>query len=312
MDFFAGTGFRPAYLELLEGGRLRRRAEAALDLFGECVLCARHCEVDRTGDAKGAVCRTGPKARISSFGPHHGEENPLRGTRGSGTIFFAWCNLRCLFCQNWDISWKGEGTEVDATELAAMMLSLQIQGCHNINVVSPSHAAAQILEAVAIAAENGLRLPLVWNSGGYDSAETLELLDGVVDIYMPDMKYGDSDLARKYSKIRDYVGVNRRAVAEMHRQVGDLALDGRGIATRGLLVRHLVLPNGLAGTEEVLGFLANEVSRDTYINIMGQYRPCYRAHEYPELNRRPSADEMREAFGIAERLGLERLDGRWR
>jgi len=247
---------------------------------------------------------------VSSFGPHHGEEAPLSGRRGSGTIFFSWCNLRCVFCQNWEISWKGHGEEVTAAALAEIMLRLQEQGCHNINFVSPSHAVAQIIEAVAIAAESGLNLPLVYNTGGYDSPEALALLDGVIDIYMPDMKYGGSDTARKYSKIRDYAAVNRAAVKEMHRQVGDLVLDPAGIARRGLLVRHLVLPGGLAATETVLAFLAEEISKDTYLNLMDQYRPCHKASDYPELNRRPSAGELQEARKTARRFGLRRLDSR--
>jgi len=276
----------------------------------DCDLCDHHCRVNRLKTVKGAVCRTGEHAVVHTFGPHHGEEDPLRGTRGSGTIFFSWCNLRCVYCQNWDISQKGEGREVGAEELAGMMLSLERQGCHNVNVVSPSHVVAQILEAVALAAEQGSRLPLVYNTGGYDSLEALALLDGVVDIYMPDMKYGDATLALKYSKIRDYVAVNRAAVKEMHRQVGDLVLDDEGVARRGLLVRHLVLPNEIAGTEAVLRFIAEEISPDTYLNVMGQYRPCYRADDFPELARRPTQDEMADAFAAARRCGLARLDER--
>jgi putative pyruvate formate lyase activating enzyme len=256
------------------------------------------------------VCRTGARARVHSFGPHHGEEDPLRGRQGSGTIFFSWCNLRCVYCQNWEISQKGLGREVEAGELAQMMLSLQAQGCHNINLVSPSHVVAQIIDAVAIAAARGLRLPLVYNSGGYDSLEALALLDGIIDIYMPDMKYGDARLARRYSKVRDYVRVNQAAVREMHRQVGDLILDERGIARRGLLLRHLVLPANIAGTEQVLAFVAREISPDTYLNLMDQYYPCYRAADYPALRGRLSEAEYRHALHLAERFGLRRLDKR--
>ena len=300
----------PAYVTLLNSGALARRARAARERLRECDLCARYCRIDRLATVRGAVCRTGEKAVVSSFGPHHGEENPLRGRHGSGTIFFAWCNLRCVFCQNADISWKGEGNEVTAQELAATMLHLQAQGCHNINLVSPSHVVAQILEALVIAATAGLRLPLVYNTGGYDSLEALALLDGVVDIYMPDVKYGDSVRARRYSKVRDYTVVNRAAIKEMHRQVGDLVMDASGVARRGLLVRHLVLPGGLAGTGEVVGFLAGEVSPHTYLNIMAQYRPCYRADEHPELMHRPTGSEMREAVSLALGAGLHRLDKR--
>jgi putative pyruvate formate lyase activating enzyme len=273
-----------------------------------CDLCARYCRVDRRITTQGAACRTGERAVVHGFGPHHGEENPLRGVNGSGTIFFSGCNLRCVYCQNWDISQSGLGEEVEPAELARMMLRLQALGCHNINLVTPSHVVAQIIAAVRIAAEQGLRLPLVYNTGGYDSAEALALLDGIVDIYMPDMKYGDATHGRTYSKTRDYVEVNRVAVREMHRQVGDLVLDARGIALRGLLVRHLVLPAGIAGTAQVLEFLASEISRDTYINIMDQYRPCYRADEHPPLDRRVTPGEMAQAFRLARRCGLHRLD----
>jgi putative pyruvate formate lyase activating enzyme len=249
---------------------------------------------------------------VYSSGPHHGEEDPLRGTRGSGTIFFSWCNLRCVYCQNWDISQRGAGQEVGPEELAGMMLALQGLGCHNINLVSPSHVVAQIISAVEIAARNGLRLPLVYNTGGYDSPEALALLDGIIDIYMPDMKYGDSGIARRYSRVRNYVETNRAAVTEMHRQVGDLALDAQGIAQRGLLVRHLVLPGNLAGTGQVLAFIAREISPDTYLNLMDQYHPCYRAGENPPLDRALRREEFEAALALAARHGLHRLDPRQR
>ena len=302
--------FTPAYLPLLESGELARRVDEAWRHLEDCDLCARYCFVNRRATIEGAVCRTGERARVASYGAHHGEEDPLRGWAGSGTIFFSWCSLRCVFCQNWDISQKGIGREAEPAEIADMMLELQRQGCHNINLVTPSHVVAQIIAAVHDAAKRGLRLPLVYNTGGYDSPEALALLDGVVDIYMPDMKYGDSTLARKYSKVRNYVEANQRAVREMHRQVGDLLLDENGIALRGLLVRHLVLPEDIAGTEKVLEFLAQEISRDTYLNLMDQYRPCYRTDEYPELNRPITATEYADALATAERLGLQRLDPR--
>ncbi len=304
--------FVPAYRKLLASGELERRAESAWRHLEDCDLCARYCRVNRLVTTDGAVCRTGARARVASYGAHHGEEDVLRGTRGSGTIFFGWCNLRCVYCQNWDISQKPAGREVEPEAIAAMMLALQAEGCHNINLVTPSHVVAQIVAAVAIAARQGLALPLVYNTGGYDSREALALLDGVIDLYMPDMKYGDSALARRYSKVRDYVEANRAAVREMHRQVGDLVVDDHGIAQRGLLARHLVLPQGIAGTEAVLGFIANEVSRDTYVNLMDQYRPCYRADEYPELDRPLTAAEYREALDAAARCGLTRLDARAR
>ncbi len=304
----AETAFEPSYLRLHRTGELAERARRAMARLSDCDLCPRYCHVNRRLTVEGAVCRTGERAVVHAAFPHHGEERPLRGTGGSGTIFFGHCNLRCVYCQNWEISWEGEGREVAPEEIARMMLLLQAQGCHNVNLVTPSHVVAQVLAAVAIAARQGLGLPLVYNTGGYDCPEALALLDGVVDIYMPDVKYGDSRMARKYSKVRDYAEVNRAAVKEMHRQVGDLALDTRGIARRGLLVRHLVLPGGVAGTEEVMRFLAEEVSRDTYVNIMDQYRPCYRADEVPEIDRRPTAEEVRAAVEAARRHGIRRLD----
>jgi putative pyruvate formate lyase activating enzyme len=304
----AATDSRPAYLDLLERGELAARVEAAYRRMEDCDLCARYCRVNRLQTTRGAVCRTGEHALVSSAGPHHGEENPLRGWNGSGTIFFTWCNLRCLFCQNWEISQRGAGREVAPAELAEIMLHLQAQGCHNINLVSPSHVVAQIIAAVEIAAGKGLHLPLVYNTGGYDSPEALELLDGVVDIYMPDLKYADSQIARRYSRLRDYAEVNRAAVKAMHRQVGDLVVGEDGVAKRGLLVRHLVLPDGQSGTEEVLAFIADEISPHTYLNLMDQYRPCYQAHRFPPLDRPLTVDEWGQARALARRLGLHRLD----
>jgi putative pyruvate formate lyase activating enzyme len=300
--------FLPAYVRLLESGGLARRVERAWGHLENCDLCARYCHVDRRVGIEGAVCRTGTRAVVASWGPHHGEEDVLSGWRGSGTIFFSWCNLRCVYCQNWDLAQKGEGREVEPSAIADMMLELQEDGCHNVNLVSPSHVVAQIIAAVEIAARKGLRLPLVYNTGGYDSIEALALLDGIVDIYMPDMKYGDSGRAHRYSKVRDYVAANRRAVQEMHRQVGDLVIDEDGIAQRGLLVRHLVLPDDIAGTEAVLEFLAADVSPNTYVNLMDQYRPCYRADEYPELDRPITRGEYGAALASARRRGITRLD----
>ena len=302
------TNHTVSYIPLHLKGELAKRAAEAAKHLESCDLCARYCYVNRLQTLKGVVCHTGEKAVVHSYGPHHGEENPLRGTRGSGTIFFSWCNLRCQYCQNWEISQKGLGQGVTAEELANMMLLLQAQGCHNINFVSPSHVVAQIIAAVDIAAAKGLHLPLVYNTGGYDSPEALTLLDGVIDIYMPDMKYSDSEIAHHYSHVRNYVEVNRAAVKEMHRQVGDLVLDDEGIAVRGLLVRHLVLPNRLAGTEETLRFIAEEISTNTYINLMDQYYPCYRAGDYPQLDRRISSEEYNEALRTAHKHSLLRLD----
>ena len=247
---------------------------------------------------------------MSSFGPHFGEEAPLVGRCGSGTIFFAYCNLHCVFCQNYSISQLGEGRAVDITELADMMLSLQSKGCHNINLVSPTHVVPFILEALEVAAGKGLQVPIVYNTGGYDSLETLELLDGIVDIYMPDMKYSAGDVGQKFSDIEQYPQVNRTAVKEMHRQVGDLQVDESGVAVRGLLVRHLVLPDGLAGTDGVVKFIATEISHNTYLNVMAQYHPCYRAFDYPQISRPITREEFSAAIELARRFGLDRLDGR--
>jgi putative pyruvate formate lyase activating enzyme len=239
-----------------------------------------------------------------------GEEDPLRGRRGSGTIFFSRCNLRCQYCQNHDISQNDSGDLVEPERLAAMMLELQSHGCHNINFVSPSHVVPQILAGVYIAAEAGLRLPLVYNTGGYDSLATLQLLDGVIDIYMPDMKYSDAKIARRYSKIPHYPQVNRTAMREMQRQVGDLQIDAQGVAERGLLVRHLVLPNELAGTKETVRFLAKEISPNTYLNLMDQYRPAYNARKFPELMRSITSQEYQSTLQMAHDAGLRRLDKR--
>jgi len=301
--------FEPAYLSLLLSGELKRRVEEAYRRLEQCDICPRECGVNRRQGELG-TCRTGEQAVISSYGPHFGEEAPLVGVGGSGTVFFTHCNLHCQFCQNYEISQMGEGRPIEPEQLAAVFLGLQERGCHNINLVSPSHVVPQILAALLIAAEAGLRLPLVYNTGGYDSLKTLQLLDGVVDIYMPDMKYADADAAKRYSKVDNYPSVNQAAVKEMHRQVGDLFCDSRGIALRGLLVRHLVLSEGLAGTGEIARFLAASISTNTYINVMGQYRPCYKAHELPPLNRRVTRDEYDQAVNLVRKAGLDRLDER--
>jgi len=297
----------PAYLELHHRGELEQRAKAAERLLEPCRVCPRECLAQRL-QGKTGVCGVADQAMVSSYGPHFGEERPLVGSGGSGTIFLAHCNLCCVFCQNFEISQQDEGRIVSARELAGMMLELQRMGCHNINFVTPTHQVPQILRALPIALNGGLRVPLVYNCGGYESLETLRLLNGVVDIYMPDFKYADAAVAKRYSKVENYPEVARVAFREMHRQVGDLTMDGRGIARRGLLVRHLVLPNDLAGTGEVVRFLA-DLSKDTYVNIMDQYKPCYRAHEYPPLTRRPTREEFEEALRLARKAGLHRLDG---
>lgn len=301
----------PAYRRLLDSGELDARAEQALEHLKKCDLCPIACKVDRSIGRLG-TCKTARRARVSSYFPHRGEEDPLRGRFGSGTIFFSNCNLRCQYCQNYTISQEGEGRAVDAGELAAMMLDLQAMRCHNINLVSPTHVVAQIIEAVALAARRGLNIPLVYNSGGYDSLSALALLDGIVDIYMPDMKYGNAEIARRYSLVKDYPHHNQAAVREMHRQVGDLELDEHGVARRGLLVRHLVLPGGLAGTADVVRFLAGEVSADTYLNIMGQYRPEFKARRenMGPLSRPVTREEVVEALEMARAAGLHRFDRR--
>ena len=296
-----------AYLELYRSGKLVERVEAARALLKNCQLCPRHCGINRLENEKGQ-CRTGKLAAISSYGPHFGEEAPLVGTRGSGTIFFTNCNLKCLFCQNYSISQLGDGNEITKEELAKIMLTLQDRGCHNINLVSPTHVVPQILEALEIAINLGLRLPLVYNSGGYDASETLEILDGIVDIYMPDMKYDDEKIAEELSGIKNYPPINRTGLKEMYRQVGDLHIDQDGIAVRGILIRHLVLPHELAGTKGIMKFIVDEISPNSYVNVMSQYYPHYKAFSIHQLNRPLSKQEFLEAVNSAVRAGLNRLD----
>jgi putative pyruvate formate lyase activating enzyme len=296
-----------AYLELYRSGKLGERVDAAVSLLESCSVCPHSCGVNRLAGDVGK-CRTPREVMVSSYGPHFGEEAPLVGRHGSGTIFFTNCNLRCLFCQNYSISQLGEGQKVSKEELAHMMLSLQAKGCHNINLVSPTHVVPQILEALELAVESGLRLPLVYNSGGYDSVETLRILDGVVDIYMPDMKYDDEETATELSGIENYPEINKATIREMHRQTGDLEINEEGVAQRGLLVRHLVLPHGLAGTKGIVNFISKEISRNTYVNIMAQYHPCFKVFQIPSLGRRISSAEFREALSSAQEAGLSRLD----
>jgi len=295
------------YLALHEEGKLADRIAEARQMLSPCRVCPRQCKVDRLSDEKG-VCRTGARAVVSSYAPHFGEESPLVGTGGSGTIFLTHCNLLCVFCQNYEISHLGQGVETDEGQLSSMMVSLQRQGCHNINFVTPSHVVPQILAALPKAIEKGLNLPLVYNSSGYDALETLKLLEGVVDIYMPDFKFWTRKSGKLYAKAPDYAEVARKAIVEMHRQVGDLVMDGEGVAVKGLLVRHLVMPGGLEETGEILRFLAREVSVDTYVNVMDQYRPCGKANQYPPIDRRLTNDEYQEALKLARDAGLQRLD----
>lgn len=299
--------FIPAYLKL-SNAELLKKVRLAEDILKECTLCPRNCRVDRTSGKLG-FCRTGDKPFIASWGPHFGEERPLVGRFGSGTIFFSFCNLGCIFCQNWTISHLGEGSEISFERLAGIMLELQDAGCHNINLVTPTHQMPMILHSIAIASEMGLNIPIVYNCGGYESLEAIKILDGVVDIYMPDFKYSDPQMALKYSKAKDYPEKAKAAIKEMHRQVGDLIIDEMGIALRGLLVRHLVLPEGIAGTKEIVRFIAEEISENTYINIMDQYYPCYKAFEHPPLDRRITTWEYSEAVKMALKAGLKRIDG---
>lgn len=303
------ASFKAAYLTAHESGLLPDRAKEAYDLLKECAVCPRRCGIDRTQGKKG-FCRAGGLPEISSYGPHFGEERPLVGRGGSGTIFMTYCNLGCIFCQNYEISRMGHGEQISFDELSRIMVDLQHRGCHNINFVSPSHFVPHILTALPKAIEMGLSVPLVYNTGGYDAVEVLKLLDGIVDIYMPDFKYAQADIALRYSQAPDYPDVARAAIKEMHRQTGDLIIDEeRGIAHHGLLVRHLVLPGGLSGTREVMHFLATDISRDTYVNIMDQYYPC--GNLIPPgspLARRTTHQEFADAVRIAKEEGLVRID----
>lgn len=300
-----------SYLRLYRDGELETRIEKTSALMETCHLCPRECGVNRLEGEKG-YCRTGRNARIASYNAHFGEEAPLVGRRGSGTIFLSSCNLLCSFCQNYEISHLNEGVEVEPAQMAAMMIQLAERGCHNINFVTPTHAIVPILEALGLAIEQGLNVPLVYNSGGYESVETLTLLDGIFDIYMPDFKFWEDRWGERFCNAPDYGEVARTAIREMHRQVGDLRVDDEGIAVRGLLIRHLVMPNDVAGTDRVMDFLAREISSDTYVNVMDQYRPCGNADSDALINRRLTSQEFREAVDAAKKAGLSRLDSRER
>lgn len=297
--------FTPSYIELHKKGELERRINILLDFIKECRLCPRACRVNRFNGEIG-YCRASSELMISSAFPHFGEEPPLVGRHGSGTIFLTHCNLRCIFCQNYDISHQGQGTQITPSDLARTMIRLQQMGCHNINFVTPTHYAPQIISSLPEAIEMGLRLPIVYNCSGYESLEVIKLLDGIVDIYMPDIKFFDEKYSERYSKAPDYPIVVRQVLREMHRQVGDLKMNSTGIAERGLLIRHLVMPNGIASSEAILKFIAQEISVHSYVNIMAQYRPEYRAYEYPEINRRITHKEYMEAIQIARSFHLYR------
>ena len=303
-----GEAWHPAYEKLENEGKLAQRVEQAYAIFEDCQLCPRRCGVNRKKGERG-FCRAPYKPVIFSAQPHFGEEVPLVGKNGSGTIFFSNCNLRCIFCQNWPISHEGKGKELQDEDLADMMIHLQKIGCHNINLVTPTHVMPNILNATRIALKKGLRLPLVYNTSGYERLEILKILDGVVDIYMPDMKYMDADQAEKYSSgASDYPELTKRAIIEMNRQVGELKVDERGIATRGLIIRHLVMPNRVAGTEKLLRWVAETLPKSTYLNIMAQYHVDYKAFDYPKIARGITVQEFLEAMEWAENYGLTNLD----
>ena len=296
----------PSYLNLTKK-ELNQRIEKLFAILEKCEICPRKCRVNRLKNEKTGFCRLGYLPMVSAFHPHFGEESVLVGTQGSGTIFFTSCNLACIYCQNFEISQLRVGEEVSFERLAEMMIELQNQGCHNINLVTPTPQVPQIVKALSLAIEKGLKLPLVYNTSSYDSLEVLKLLDGIVDIYMPDAKYSDDKIAIKYSLAPNYFEIMKKAIKEMHRQVGDLILDKNGVAIRGLLVRHLVLPNNLAGTKEIVEFLAKEVSKNTFLNIMDQYFPYFRTQEFPEINRPITQKEFEEAIFLAKKAGLKRL-----
>ncbi len=301
----------PGYIHCYESGELDRRVDEAVASLADCHVCPWDCGINRLED-EWRVCRTGRYARVASYFPHFGEEDCLRGWNGSGTIFFAWCNLRCVFCQNFDISQQKAGEEVRPQELAAIMLELQKIGCHNINFVTPEHVVPQVLEALPHAIRGGLRLPIVYNTSAFDSLQSLRHMEGIVDIYMPDIKYWRDDSAKRYVKSPQYPAAARAAIAEMHRQVGPLQLDERGLARRGVLVRHLLMPDSLDETGEIMRFLSDDISPDTYVNIMSQYRPAGKVggDNYAEINRRVTPEEMQLAFTVAREAGLHRFDER--
>jgi putative pyruvate formate lyase activating enzyme len=308
--------FEPAYKALARRGVIEDRVSFALAGLEDCRTCPRNCHVNRMANET-RICNTGRLARVTSAFAHLGEEDCLRGWRGSGTIFFGFCNLRCVFCQNWDISQSSSGEECTADQIARLTIALQKGGCHNINFVTPEHVAPQVLEAVAAAIPRGLDLPIVYNTSAYDSVESLKLFDGIADIYMPDFKFWEKDSARRYLKAKDYPDRAREAIREMHRQVGPLRFGPDGLARRGVLVRHLVMPGLVEESAKIFRWLAEEISRDTWVNIMGQYRPenevGRRARDgvrYAEINRHPTPREMEEAYDAARDFGLWRFDVR--
>ena len=298
-------------MKLFRSGELYRRSREALEYLENCKICPHNCEVNRLKDEK-ALCKTGRYATVSSAFPHFGEEDCLRGAKGSGTIFFSMCNLKCVFCQNSSISQEDEGVEVEPEQLALMMIDLQNRGCHNINFVTPEHVVPQILESLPLAVQLGLSIPLVYNTGTYDSMDSIRLMDGVVDIYMPDFKYWNADLSKKFLVAENYPDTARQVIKEMHRQVGDLAFNESGLAMRGILMRHLVMPNAAKDARDIMRYLAKEISPHTLINIMPQYHPVWKvsANKYPEINRPTTPEEVEETIKIARQEGLYRFDTR--
>jgi len=295
----------PSYLNLTKE-KLNFRIEKLFKILENCKICPRKCHINRLKSEKG-FCRLGELPMVSAFHPHFGEESPLVGTHGSGTIFLTSCNLACVYCQNYEISQLRIGEEIFFERLAEMMINLQNRGCHNINFVTPTPQVPQIIKSVAIAIDKGLKIPLVYNTSSYDSIEVLKLLDGIFDIYLPDARYSDDKIAIKYSNAPNYFEIMKTAIKEMHRQVGDLISDENGIAIKGLLVRHLVLPNNLAGSEKIFEFIAKEISKNTFVNIMDQYRPTWKSFEYPELSRKITDEEFQEAIELAKKTDLRRL-----
>lgn len=296
----------PSYLALYDRGELRSRIAALRRLLSSCTLCPRDCHVNRLEGELG-ICKAGDRLTIAAAFPHFGEEPPLVGSGGSGAIFISWCNLLCRFCQSWEVNHRGEGVMASPRELADIMLDLQARGCHNINFVTPTHYAPQLIAALPLAIDRGFRLPLVYNCGGYEAREVIQLLDGIIDVYLPDIKFLDREVSDRYlGGAADYPEVVRSVLKEMHRQVGDLVVDERGIAQRGLIVRHLVMPKMQRDSAQVLRFIADEISAQTYVNIMDQYRPCFEAGRWPEISRRTTRDEHRSVVEIAHQLGLFR------
>jgi putative pyruvate formate lyase activating enzyme len=303
-----GNRFEPCYLRLEREGRLAALENEIWEIFRSCMLCPRRCGVNRLEGEIG-FCSSSARLKVASFHAHFGEERPLVGTGGSGTIFFSNCNLLCCFCQNWEINHRGDGSHIAHEDLAGMMLALQKRGCHNINLVTPTHVVPHIVKALRFAITKGLSLPLVYNTGGYDSLDVIRKLEGVVDIYLPDFKYQDGTLAAKYSSgASDYPEVAAAAIKEMHRQVGELRVDSEGIAQRGLIIRHLVMPGNIAGTDRFVQWVAKELSADTRVNLMAQYRPEHKALDYPEISRRITGEEWSQARAWARAAGLVHID----